>query len=242
MHPIPSSATKWPLSVIHKKDTMRYRTALLTLVALCIGSPFAHGQNGSLLFDGVDDRAFCANTALQSIANGPFTLEAWVRVEQEGDAGTHMRLLSNRTGVGVGLFFGFHALWGGSAYKMLTVQMNNHNYLVVNNGLFGASLLDNDCHHVAAVRDATHVRFYVDGSYMGQVGTFAEHTAYSRAQQMMIGDDPVSSGPFAGELSHLRIWNYARTEQEIADGMHAAITGNTPGLLGYWPMAMPRGR
>ena len=40
-----------------------------------------------------------------------------------------------------------------------------------------------------------------------------------------------------GEISDARIWNIARTQSEIQADMHKRLTGNEPGLVGYWPMA-----
>ena len=38
-------------------------------------------------------------------------------------------------------------------------------------------------------------------------------------------DDPNSVSSFMGEMDELRVWNYARTQQEIEAGMYDKMTG-----------------
>jgi hypothetical protein len=44
-----------------------------------------------------------------------------------------------------------------------------------------------------------------------------------------------------GAIDDLRIWNVARTGQEIRSFMGQELTGKEPGLVGYWPMDEARG-
>jgi hypothetical protein len=39
---------------------------------------------------------------------------------------------------------------------------------------------------------------------------------------------------FAGQIDEVRIWNTARTQDEIQAAMHKSLTGEEPGLIGYW--------
>ncbi|MEM9214368.1 MAG: LamG-like jellyroll fold domain-containing protein [Cyanobacteria bacterium P01_F01_bin.150] len=41
---------------------------------------------------------------------------------------------------------------------------------------------------------------------------------------------------FHGRLGEIRIWNIARSEAEIIENMNRRLTGNEPGLVGYWPL------
>ncbi len=45
-----------------------------------------------------------------------------------------------------------------------------------------------------------------------------------------------SSRFLKGALDEVRIWNYARSADELAADMGPAIAGDALGLLGYWPM------
>ena len=57
------------------------------------------------------------------------------------------------------------------------------------------------------------------------------------AKKVIIGQRADTLGQFFdGFISDLRIWNYARTQSEIQADMHKRLTGNEPGLVGYWPL------
>jgi hypothetical protein len=43
-------------------------------------------------------------------------------------------------------------------------------------------------------------------------------------------------GFYQGEIDETRIWNITRTAEEIQDTMNRPLTGNEPGLVGYWKM------
>jgi len=40
--------------------------------------------------------------------------------------------------------------------------------------------------------------------------------------------------PFAGQIDEVRIWNIARTQEELQSTMHTTLSGKEPGLVGYW--------
>ena len=40
--------------------------------------------------------------------------------------------------------------------------------------------------------------------------------------------------PFEGEIDELRVWNIARTQEEIKASMHTTLKGDDAGLIGYW--------
>jgi Concanavalin A-like lectin/glucanases superfamily len=42
--------------------------------------------------------------------------------------------------------------------------------------------------------------------------------------------------PFSGHLDEVRIWNAARTQQQINDVLYRPLTGTEDGLLAYWPI------
>jgi PKD repeat protein len=40
---------------------------------------------------------------------------------------------------------------------------------------------------------------------------------------------------FGGQLDEFRVWNTVRSQSQIVANMHAQLSGNEPGLVGYWP-------
>ncbi|MEK9164129.1 MAG: LamG-like jellyroll fold domain-containing protein, partial [Chloroflexota bacterium] len=87
-------------------------------------------------------------------------------------------------------------------------------------------------------------RFYLDGvPVAGQwrgwpegVNVDPDQAAFPNTREpYLIGYMTV--GPelyFAGMLDELRVWNVARTQEEIKAAMNGELTGSEPGLAGYW--------
>lgn len=55
------------------------------------------------------------------------------------------------------------------------------------------------------------------------------------------GQFPVGSGFAPGKFANIRIWNVARTQEQIAANMSRQLLGNETGLVGYWPLSMISG-
>jgi len=118
---------------------------------------------------------------------------------------------------------------------------------------------DGQWHHVAAVLesdgtpDVSDVKLYVDGIEEYTVGVSHEINT-ARDPDVRIGVftieglwpqpwwehpeiiwPPDDSGRyFEGAIDEVRIWNVARTREEIQVSMHQRLEGNEPGLVGYW--------
>ncbi|HRI11903.1 MAG TPA: hypothetical protein PLX89_02770 [Verrucomicrobiota bacterium] len=60
-----------------------------------------------------------------------------------------------------------------------------------------------------------------------------------QAADLFLGSGTVAGSPdafFGGELDEFRIWNVARTETEIRQGLRRRVTGAEPGLVASWPL------
>jgi len=130
-------------------------------------NPNSHKTKACLTFDGIDDYIKISSAPSKAIANNDFTFEAWIE-GNEGEQTQHPIIFSNRKASNAGGFkFFFHDLWDGSNYKMLSVQLDWKNYLIVNNGTYNGSLLDGNCHHVAITLEGSTLFFYADGELFG---------------------------------------------------------------------------
>jgi hypothetical protein len=196
-------------------------------------SPTVLCQDG-LTFGGAA-RATVPNTALAQIGTGDFTLEAWI---QGNDAvqPQHPRILSSYGGAGESLLFFLHDLWGGSQHRMLALRLGAVNYLFIDNGTLQGGLLDGTCHHVAIVRENDSLLFYADDLLLGEREITGAPSVAFAEPSLYIGNDGSSGHGFNGNISEVRIWNYARSEAEILAAAHLAISGASPGLLNYWKL------
>lgn len=105
--------------------------------------------------------------------------------------------------------------------------------------------------HLAATRQGSTLRLYVDGKL---TKTFENYTTLSPwssdyPHNLTLGSvDGVyaySSGAyqrnnisrsFAGAMREARVWNYARSSDDIKSTYNRRLDGNEPGLVGYWPL------
>jgi hypothetical protein len=195
---------------------------------------------GAVAFDGVDDHA---KTAVDSaLGLSTFTLEAWVRRDGEGTTFTTgaggLRLVpiagkglgeGDGTNIDCNYAFGF---WGdvlGADFEDMAAGGNHP--------VMGKTAVSrNEWHHVAATYDGKTWRLYLDGKLDAEAVANATPRADSIhpfAIGTAIASDGVPHGFLQGAVDELRLWNRARTEDEIVDGMYRTIAMGE-GLLGRW--------
>lgn len=97
--------------------------------------------------------------------------------------------------------------------------------------VFSFDHIDGDWHHVAFVREGLAVRMYVDGIQVDS-RTLKSNLSVDAANPLQVW------GPWGGnsDLTELRFWGVARTQEEILYHKAQRLTGTEPGLLGLWPM------
>ena len=218
---------------------MRF-VAMLSLVGACSASSERRpdspvecavetGATGGLAFDGVDDHAIANSTQL---GLATFTIEAWVRRDGDGKPATSgagglslVPIASKGLGEGDGsnvdcnYLFGFAGDVLGADFEDAASGANHPVY-------GKTAIARGEWHHVAATYDGMTWRLYVDGKLDGERVANAQPRADS-VHAFALGAAMTSQGQprgaLAGTLDEVRIWNLARTPEEIADGMHATI-------------------
>ena len=84
---------------------------------------------------------------------------------------------------------------------------------------------------------------YVDGTYSQEIGDVTIPASLNLP--LAIGSrsyDPYNNhGRFSGVVREVRLWNVARTKDQILGSMHQKLSGREPGLIGYWPCNDPFG-
>jgi hypothetical protein len=110
--------------------------------------------------------------------------------------------------------------------------------LAVNNNFNAIHIID-----VASYGEWWHVAMTYDGEYtriyFNAVPAFERYnpgTIAGYETDIMLGR--VTNNPlwhFNGWIDEVRIWDVARTQQQIADNMNQPLNGNEPGLIAYWP-------
>lgn len=206
----------------------------------CAGE--ADPEGSALAFDGEDDHVTMGPAPELGLQT--FTIEAWVRRDgagQEFGTGAGGVQLVPIAGKGRGenddtvyncnYAFGFQDNVLGADFED-SADGSNHPVVGTTPVPWG------QWHHVAATYDGTTWRLYVDGQLDTQVVADAT-PRFDSIQHFAIGTAMDSTGApvgrLHGALDELRVWNYARSDEEITGGMYRTISGE-PGLVGRWAL------
>lgn len=152
----------------------------------------------------------------------PYTMEMWFK--PEGNQASYTGLLVNPT-VNNGItYVGWQGdeklrlnATGGEQYAQPTVT---------------GYIAPDEWHHAVAIVTDTSRTLIVDGVAYTEKATFS--AADFSASETFIGYYGVSDRVFKGLVDEVRIWNVARTEQEINDNKSVELTGTETGLVAYY--------
>ncbi len=203
----------------------------------CLGAPARMGR--ALALDGADDHVTMG--AAPSLGLATFTVEAWVRRDGRGvEAGTGVggiavvpiagkgRGESDGSNVDCNYAFGFVGDVLGADFEDMA---SGANHPVIGR----TPIARGEWHHVAVTFDAGW-RLYVDGALDVELAVAATPRADS-IQHFAIGTALDSmgraAGRFEGLIDEVRVWDRARTGEEIAASMGATIE-SAAGLVGRW--------
>jgi len=194
----------------------------------------------ALAFDGVDDHVTMGNATALGLET--FTVEAWVRRDGQGtEFGTGQggiqlvpiagkgRGENDDTIYNCNYAFGFRGNVLGADFEDSATGANHP--------VTGTTVVSwGQWHHVAVTYDGATWSLYVDGTLDEQLTVNATPRADS-IQHFAIGTAMDSTGAAAGRLhgavDELRVWNRARTEEEIAGSMYQTLASGE-GLVGRW--------
>jgi hypothetical protein len=204
---------------------------LLTIAIFVFGFLYLSGQGQyGIGLDGVDDYLNCGNDASLDIT-GDITVEAWIYSTQfnqnnwkrivEKDWATSYFLGSGDGGSVNAIAFGMDA------------NNNTANIVQTPDNVIHVNVW----HHVAGTWDGSTLRIYIDGVLSAsQAWT---NTVTGSANNVSIGRYyGGGSYFFQGYMDEVRIWNTARTEQEIRDNQYRELgnPGSETSLVAYYPL------
>jgi len=162
----------------------------------------------------------------------PMTIELWVKPDA-AESGANRATVwysrnagSNHTGYGFQYDYNtdiskVQAVWDGQAE------------------LPTAAPIPGQWNHLALVITSTSKTFYINGVPFTESGT--SYAVNHFFDELYLGWDnvdftnPAQRGrTLKGEFDEFRVWNVARTAQEIKDNEYKRLNGNEAGLIGYW--------
>ena len=191
----------------------------------------------ALVFDGQDDYLVIPNTdAINFDRDRNFCIELWLNV------GTIAPASSTTFDVNIiekwrGRAFPYAIRYSSTQGKIYGSRYDGKNPSASSN----VTVNDRKFHHIAFVRQDSKLFLYVDGIEQATREDTTTKSTQNNSPLYVAAGTAISKGGgtrrfFAGQIADLRIWNVARTSEEIQQHMHSHLTGNEAGLAGYWPL------
>lgn len=152
------------------------------------------------------------------------TIEAWVLIN-EPFPGTDCRSIVGKDYV--------HAYWVGACRTATGAKLRS--YVHGSASLKDGGVIPNGTWiHIAVTSDGTTRNHYINGEL---VGTFSETgpPTGSTAPLQIGGDASYEFSP-NGLVNEVRLWNVARTQDQIRATINVPLTSAQPGLVAVWPM------
>ena len=201
------------------------RTITVGLVVLTFvtGSVWAQTQAGNALqFDGVNDLAFVEDNATLDI-QGAVTLELWVQLSSRVPLRDQLAVGKR----GAYYIYSETATYGGSGQWKGSISSSSGD-------CFATTHLNVDqWYHLAFTYDGSIEKVFLNGVlentriYSAPIGSSGYDLSFGMEK---------SSGEYSlhGLLDEVRLWNVARSPEDILANYHLTMDPDAPGLVGYW--------
>ena len=89
--------------------------------------------------------------------------------------------------------------------------------------------------HIAGVFGANGMQLFINGILVATRSVTEGFSLPAEHSAAVIGlTDHVENYPFQGNIDELRLWNRARSGDEILRDLHQVLSGQETGLIGYW--------
>lgn len=186
----------------------------------------------AMQFNGVDEYIKVPDNSVLNFNQANFTIEAYVKFSASQPDFTGLVVKAGTSGSWVG-------------YQLLLFQNKiaaeigtNLGGLGIGDGLVGTTALnDGEWHHVAMSvnRQTNDILLFVDGNMEASVNNGIVTGLSPNTDDLLIGTERTNSIYFNGEMDDIRIWNVAKSPNEINDLSFACFSGNPSDLVAYYP-------
>lgn len=186
-------------------------------------------------FDGADSYIMCDPSPSLNITD-QITFEAWIKPY----------------GWGSDLTMGLSRICDKDAFSIFLIKtstlFSDHSLVFYQHSDEGPSYMSNTpensisldiWQHIAVTYDCNdNVKIYVDGieQTLWQTAPPARPLADHGQVPLYLGSNTDCGRNYDGVIDEVRIWSLVRSESEIQDNLDNYLTGNEPGLAGYWKM------
>ncbi|MDP3928163.1 MAG: LamG-like jellyroll fold domain-containing protein, partial [Bacteroidota bacterium] len=196
---------------------------------IAVDIPYTPPGN-AISFDGINDHARSIGTTVGNFGTSNFTVEYWIKTT---DAGAYH--ITKRGGCGGGSFWSLgHGIVGATTNQMYIELNNGGTNPVVMTPFLPRPINDNRWHHLALVREGVKLSFYYDGELVeSKNGSGIANP--SNGGYLYLGASSCSN-VLDGSLDEIRLWNVARSQEQIFAGMRNIVPANALNLVAYYDM------
>ncbi|MCF7764990.1 MAG: LamG domain-containing protein, partial [Verrucomicrobia bacterium] len=209
---------------------MNLRSTLTTLFLLVALLPVTQAANRVLEIKSAADYVTIPDSDSLHRIN-VFTLEAWVNVPVFRKDSAIIAKRRNEAGTSFALRVGTGDL---GQYAVLGMNNDFGDGTGVNFVMTAGQLVAGRWHHLAATYDGQTASIFIDGNLASseKIAMRLRPSSFP----LTIGQENLPGDPraFLGLIDEVRVWNRALSAQEIRSRMSMQLTGEEPGLVGYW--------
>ncbi|MCP4580749.1 MAG: DUF1565 domain-containing protein [candidate division Zixibacteria bacterium] len=182
----------------------------------------------ALQFDGFDDFADCGNSPEFEPVNS-LTLEAWFIPDDHSLTNS----IISKTGHQLNPYGLYINSDSNTINFVLTTIETGHSEIAVDIGPYLGGW-----NHVAGVYDGSSMKLLINGAPVDSLPTMGSLNYYEGGELYIGADDDNEDGipdlVWHNLLDEIKIWNTARTPQEIQSTLHFPQNDDETGLIGYW--------
>jgi len=207
------------------------QTILLTLSL--ITSTWLYAQDSNCLdFNGND---YVLIGDVNDLDTSDFTIEAWIYVESTFDSNKIISKGTTSAGIPSNAGYSLRTSVGFLGPNIIDFGVSQSVQLQTRVEYEGVKL--NEWCHVAGVRDGQMLYLYINGSLVNSADAGMVYNTDTNIP-LVIGAIDKANGTvdefMDGKIDEVRIWNIARTQQQIDEDKDCAITSPTEGLLAVY--------
>jgi hypothetical protein len=190
------------------------------------------GPGNALAFDGVDDIVEMDGSLFPSFS--AVTIEAWVYWTGES---TDIDFITSRNGEGL-------EIHTAAASTSNSIRFIPTTQVLIDTDV--NTFMPNTWNHIACVYNpaSSLVAIYINGIAQNTIknGTNPITTAITAtSDNFRLGARTLNQLHFSGYLDEVRVWNTARTHNQIVEGMSTSLAGTESNLVAYYRFNQGRG-
>jgi hypothetical protein len=206
--------------------------------AACAGHAVSLSANGTAMdSDAAQQRVVINLGSDLPIGNANRTIEFWAYIKTTDWVGEKNEIYyygGNGTDASLGLDFGTNPVMGMTGNHATLNPFDSGAFTVDSTAYLGITSTMDQWVHIAMTWDGTALRTYVNGTVRITTNATGGAMLATMNSALTVGCNPSNMGCFNGLFDEVRVWNVARSAQQIMASYNRPLIGNEMGLVGYY--------